>query len=80
MFRNEFYKKNYGEIMKDKIFKGIDLNKVPPISDEEIQEGIIEQSRLENEIRQKEDATKITPVSAIIFSFQNEKKKRCEKE
>ena len=65
--------------MKDKIFKGIDLNKVPPMSNEEIKEGIVEQSRLENEIRQEEDKTKITSVSAKIFSFENEKKRRCKK-
>ena len=65
--------------MKDKIFKGIDLNKVPPMSDEEIKEGIVEQSRLENEIRQEKDKTKITSVSAKIFSFENEKKRRCKK-
>ena len=65
--------------MKDKIFKGIDLNKVTSMSDEEIKEGIMEQSRLENEIRQQEDKTKITLVSAKIFSFENEKKRRCKK-
>lgn len=64
----------------DKSNKGyIDLNNLSTLTSQEIKEGIIEQSRLENEIRQQEDKTKIKSVSAKIFSFENEKKRRCKK-
>ena len=58
----------------------LDLNKVDLLTQEELDDYEPGRLRLEAEIRQEEEKVNTKVMNAIIFSFEDEKKKRCEKE
>jgi len=74
-------KKSYIKSMFNKKNKAmLDLNKVVLLTQEELDNYEPELLALEAEIRQEEEKVNTKVMNAIIFSFEDEKKKRCEKE